>query len=198
MTKDVANSSGPGRMANTDAMIGTSFMEAVWGDRFDLGNAHFNRTPQRFIDMLRELTRQEPFEFTTFESHHDEMVIIKDIDFVSLCAHHIVPFVGKCHIAYVPKGKLAGLSKFARVVKSASKDLTVQEDLTGKIADFLQRSLDPLGVAVVMEAEHMCMTIRGVQAPGTKTITSVMKGVFADHTRMARSEFLQLIGKNHA
>jgi GTP cyclohydrolase I len=178
---------------SSDAQAGEAFMEIIWGDRFDLSSEHFKGTPERFVKMLRELTLQDPFEFTTFESNHDEMIVIKDIDFVSLCAHHIVPFMGKAHIAYVPRGKIAGLSKFARVVASASSDLTVQEDLTGKIADFLEKTLEPLGVAVVMEAEHMCMTIRGIKAPGTKTVTSVMRGVFADHTRMARQEFLQLI-----
>jgi len=185
-------------MISDDFKVGKAFMETVWGNKYDLENEHFKRTPQRFVDMLRELTTPRPFEFTTFASNHDEMVIIKDIDFVSVCAHHIVPFIGTCHVGYVPRGKLVGLSKIARAVKEGAKDLTVQEDLTGKIADFLDKSLEPLGLAVVMEAEHMCMTIRGVQSPGTKTITSVMQGVFADHNRMARSAFLQLTGKNHA
>lgn len=184
-------------MPPADTMIGKSFMEAVWGERFDLDNEHFKKTPERFMKMLRELTLIEPFEFTTFASPADEMIVIKDIDFVSLCAHHIVPFMGKCHIGYVPRGKIAGLSKFARTVKNAAKDLTVQEVLTSKIADFLETNLQPLGLAVVMEAEHLCMTIRGVQSPGTMTITSSMRGVFAEHNREARNEFLQLIGKNH-
>lgn len=173
--------------------LGKTFMEAVWAERFNFDSEHFAKTPERFVTMLRELTHQEPFNFTTFESSADEMIVVKDIDFVSLCAHHIVPFMGKCHIGYVPAGQIAGLSKFARTVKTLAKDLTVQEELTNKIAEFLVDRLDPKGVAVVMEAEHLCMTIRGVQAPGTKTITSKMTGVFADHNRLARSEFLGLV-----
>jgi GTP cyclohydrolase I len=158
-------------------------------------NEHLRGTPMRFVSMLREMTTPDQFDFTTFESTSDEMVIIKDIAFSSLCAHHIIPFVGVAHVGYVPKGKIAGLSKIARLVKNLSKALTVQEELTYRIAGQLHGFLDPAGVAVVMEAEHMCMTIRGVQSPGTKTITSRMTGVFADHDRQARNEFLQLIGK---
>jgi GTP cyclohydrolase I len=172
---------------------GKAFMQVVWGDRFDLNDEHFKDTPLRFIKMLRELTDPEPFDFTTFESSADEMIVVKDIDFVSLCAHHIVPFMGKCHIGYVPAGRIAGLSKFPRLVRHQAKTLTVQEELTNNIANKLLDILDPKGIAVVMEAEHLCMSIRGVQSPGTKTITSSMKGVFADHNRLARSEFMALI-----
>ena len=146
--------------------------------------------------MLQQLTSPEPFEFTTFDTEHDEMVVVKDIDFVSLCAHHIVPFVGKAHIGYVPNGNLCGLSKIARTVRHEASTLTVQEDLTASIANILELKLRPQGVAVVLEAEHMCMALRGVKAPGSLTTTSTMRGVFADHTRLARSEFLQLIGRN--
>lgn len=191
LTKNVARST---ETQPYTQQLGKSFMQAIWGERYDFDNEHFTDTPKRFVNMLRELTHQEEFNFTTFESAADEMIVIKDIEFVSLCAHHIVPFMGKCHIAYVPAGQIAGLSKFARTVKTLAKDLTVQEELTNKIGNFLIDKLDPKGVAVVMEAEHLCMTIRGVQSPGTKTITSMMTGVFADHNRLARQEFLNLIG----
>lgn len=199
MVKDLANSSGPTpHTASGKAIAGKAFMEFIWGDRFNLDGEHFGKTPERFVKMLEELTTPQDFDFTIFDSNADEMIVIKDIDFVSMCAHHIVPFMGKCYIAYVPAGQIAGLSKFARTVKNLAKDLTVQEELTNDIALFLMNKLDPKGLAVVMEAEHLCMTIRGVQSPGTMTITSSMKGIFADHTRQARSEFLHLIGKSHA
>lgn len=145
--------------------------------------------------MLRELTTPEAFDFTTFDSESDEMVIVRDIPFNALCAHHIIPFVGIAHIGYVPNGRLAGLSKFGRLVRHHAAALTVQEELTADIASSIELALSPAGVAVVLEAEHLCMTIRGVQMPGTKTITSKMTGVFADHDRLARTEFLRLIGK---
>lgn len=157
---------------------------------------HGSKTPQRFASMLRELTTPEEFEFTTFPSEgSDEIIAVQDIPFVSLCNHHVVPFVGLAHIGYIPSDKLVGLSKFARVVRHYSKALQVQERLTTQIADFLMENLDPMGVAVILEAEHMCMTIRGVQTPGTKTTTSAMRGVFSDHDRTAKNEFLRLIGK---
>jgi GTP cyclohydrolase IA len=167
------------------------------GNHSNQPDEHLRGTPERFLKMLRDLTQPEEFTFTTFETRSNEMVIVKDIDFVSLCAHHIIPFIGKAHVAYVPQGKIAGLSKIARVVKNKAKTLTVQEELTTEIANEIYGHLEPQGLAVVLEAEHMCMTIRGVQSPGTTTITSSMSGVFADHNRLARSEFLQLIGKGH-
>lgn len=154
---------------------------------------HSIDTPKRLVKMLHELTTPEPFNFTTFESDSDEMIIVKDITFSSLCAHHTAPFVGRAHIGYVPDGRIAGLSKFARAVRYCAKAFTVQEELTSDIYIMLEDRLSPQGLAVVLEAEHMCMTIRGVQAPGTKTITSKMGGVFAQHDRLARQEFLNLI-----
>lgn len=169
------------------------FLELVFGDKFDWESQHFKNTPRRFVQMLRDMTTVDEFEFTTFAARTDEMVIIKDIPFHSLCAHHIVPFIGYCHIAYVPNRKIAGLSKFVRLVKQMSATLTVQEELTQDIAHFLESELDAKGVAVIMEAEHMCMTLRGVETHDSKTATSCMLGVFADHTRLARQEFLTLI-----
>lgn len=155
---------------------------------------HGKDTPERFVAMLRELTTAESPKFTTFPANKmDQMVIVRDIRFVSLCNHHVVPFIGKADIGYIPKDKIAGLSKFARVVNFFAKSLQVQERLTEQIADFLVEALDPRGVAVVLEAEHLCMTIRGAQAPGTKTYTAVMRGFFNDHDRTAKAEFLERI-----
>lgn len=156
-------------------------------------NEHTSRTPERFVKMLKELTTPKPFEFTTFESDHDEMIVVSPIPFYSLCSHHVIPFIGTAHVAYVPQGRLAGLSKVARTVQYHMRGLWTQEDLTSTVADYLQDHLHPLGVAVIMKAEHLCMTMRGAQSPGTQTTTSVMRGVFADHTRLARTEFLRLI-----
>lgn len=121
------------------------------------GSQHLNRTPERFVSMLDELTTPEDFEFTTFEnSDVSEMVIIQDIPFYSLCAHHIIPFVGYAHIGYIPDGKVAGLSKFARLVQSTCRGLWVQEELTSTIGNILEEHLEPKGVAVVMKGEHLC------------------------------------------
>lgn len=151
------------------------------------------RTPFRYLKMLGELTSSEPFQFTTFKSDHDEMVAVGPVQFYSLCAHHVIPFMGQAYVGYVPDGRIAGLSKLPRTVKHFMRGLWNQEDLTVAIADFLEKQLIPKGVAVVMRGEHLCMSMRGVQSPGTITTTSVMRGVFADHTRLARSEFLEFV-----
>ena len=153
-------------------------------------------TPRRFVASLRELTTPEEYNFTTFDTLYDEMVVVKDIPFVSLCQHHILPFSGVAHVGYVPNTTMAGLSKFARCVRYHAAQLQVQEDLTCEIAnDLLDKLNSPKGLAVVLEAEHMCMTIRGVQAPGTKTYTASMHGVFADHKKTAKAEFLSRINR---
>jgi GTP cyclohydrolase I len=175
--------------------VSEAFLKRTFADKYDFspdGPEHFRETPVRFMRMLEELTTPKPFEFTTFESHGDEMVVVQDIPFHSLCAHHIVPFVGVCHIAYIPNARIAGLSKFARLVQSEAATLTVQEELTDAIATFLERELRPLGIGVIMRAEHMCMTLRGAQAPGTLTTTSAMRGVFLDATKGARQEFMHI------
>jgi GTP cyclohydrolase I len=175
----------------TKAMLQGIMPELNWD------SDEMQETPKRWMKMMHELTDQpsEDFTFTTFKSEADEMVIVDNIPFVTLCAHHLVPFIGIAHIGYVPNGKIAGLSKFARLVKWHCKGAWNQESLTRVIADELQERLDPVGVAVVMRAEHLCMTIRGVQTPGTRTTTSSMTGCFADHSKQARSEFLSLIPK---
>jgi GTP cyclohydrolase I len=171
-----------------------AFFTLMWQDRFDWANGdHHAGTPKRWTKMMKELTTPEEFEFTTFPSNTDEMIVIQDIPFRSLCAHHMIPFVGHCHIAYIPEGTIAGLSKFARLVKYYAADLTVQEELTAQIARALEQRLRPKGVGVVLRAEHMCMSLRGVQTPGTITTTSAMRGVFLDPNKGARQEFLTFI-----
>jgi GTP cyclohydrolase IA len=152
-------------------------------------------TPKRYTEAFRELmgANDERWEFTTFESDCDEMVIVKDIAFVTLCEHHLLPFMGHAHVGYIPQGRIAGLSKIARTVKSKSRGLHTQEHLTLEIADFLEKQLVPLAVGVIMEAEHTCMGIRGVKTNGSTTTTSAMRGVFREPNNQARAEFLSLV-----
>jgi GTP cyclohydrolase I len=186
--------------SNSSVPEGTSVEEAArylleqtTGLKSDDG--HGDDTPARFVKMLRSLTTSEPFEFTCFDTEEgeNEMILQQDITFVSVCNHHVLPFIGKAHVAYIPDAKIVGLSKLARVVRYYAANLQVQERLTTQIADRLEHELNPLGVAVVMQAEHTCMTIRGVRAPGSYTTTSAMRGVFASHDRTAKAEFFQLI-----
>lgn len=156
------------------------------------------RTPSRVAEMYAELTAGMREDATAHVhplpgDRHDEMVIVKEITFASLCEHHLAPFVGKCHIAYIPKeGRIVGLSKLARLVESFARRLQVQERLTSEIADTLFEGLKPVGVMVVMEAEHTCMTIRGVKKPGAVTITSAIRGGFRKDSR-TRAEAMALI-----
>jgi len=164
----------------------------------DINDIHGQDTPQRLVNMLRELTTPLPIKWKTFPNDGmDEMITIGDIPFTSLCSHHVIPFIGVAHIGYVPKELIAGLSKFARVVHHFARSLQTQERLTRQIADFLEENLQPRGVAVMLKAEHMCMTIRGVQVPGAKTTTTEMRGVFGDHDRTAKMEFLSTISGGH-
>lgn len=161
----------------------------------DVESPHGQKTPERFVRMLRELTTPEEYEFTTFPADgYDEMIVEERIPFVSLCNHHIIPFTGYAYVGYIPDEKMAGLSKLARVVKFFAASLQTQEQLTSQIAEALEDELAPKGVAVVLKAEHFCMTIRGVKAPGALTTTSKMTGVFADHSRTAKAEFMSIIG----
>lgn len=156
------------------------------------------KTPDRVADFYAELTEgmwidaKEHIEPLPGDSH-DEMVIVKDISFSSVCEHHLAPFIGKCHIAYIPKGgRILGLSKLARIAEVFSKRLQLQERLTQQIAQTLFDNLDPIGVMVVVEAEHTCMTIRGVKKPGASTITSAVLGGFRKDPR-TRAEAMALI-----
>ena len=164
----------------------------------DAGRAGLRRTPRRVAEMYAELTagmREDPHEHVRPlpGDKHDEMVIVKDIHFASLCEHHLAPFVGRCHIAYIPKqGRILGLSKLARLVDAYARRLQVQERLTSEIADALHEGLKALGVMVVMEAEHTCMTVRGVKKPGAVTITSAIRGGFRKDPR-TRAEAMALI-----
>ena len=159
-------------------------------------NEHQKDTPKRFVRALRDLThRPEEFKFTTFQNKDEargEMVYVGPIDFHSLCAHHVLPFHGVAHVAYVPDNLIAGISKLPRTVKHHALGLHVQEDLTTEIADFLEKKLEPIGVAVIMRAEHMCMSMRGVKET-TETVTTAMRGCFLDPTKDARAEFLALV-----
>ena len=156
-------------------------------------------TPKRVAKMYDEIFsgyKMNPDDIlqTTFNDEaHREMVIVKEIPFYSHCEHHMVPFFGIAHVAYIPNGGVVGISKLARLVDCYAKRLQIQERMTSSIADDIMRVLQPLGAAVLIEAEHLCMTMRGVQKPGTKTVTSAMRGVFLDDTNNARMEFLNLI-----
>lgn len=156
-------------------------------------------TPKRVAKMYDEIFsgyKMNPDDIlrTTFNDEaHQEMVIVKEIPFYSHCEHHMVPFFGIAHVAYIPNGGVVGISKLARLVDCYAKRLQIQERMTSSIADDIMRVLQPLGAAVLIEAEHLCMTMRGVQKPGTKTVTSAMRGVFLDDTNNARMEFLNLI-----
>lgn len=156
-------------------------------------------TPFRFIKALVEHTvgyREDPKLHLekTFDVDHEDLVLVKDIPFNSLCEHHLAPFVGKVHIAYIPKDKITGLSKFGRVVEGYAKRLQVQERLTQQIADAIQEVLNPQAVAVIVEAEHTCMSGRGIKKHGATTVTSTMRGLFQNDAA-ARAELLQLIKK---
>ncbi|MCD9024533.1 GTP cyclohydrolase I FolE [Cohnella silvisoli] len=128
----------------------------------------------------------------TFDEQHEELVIVKDIVYYSQCEHHMAPFYGKAHIGYIPSGKIAGLSKLARLVEAVSRRLQVQERITSQIADILEEVLVPHGVMVVVEGEHLCMCARGVKKPGSKTVTSAVRGQFRQSSAL-RSEFLELL-----
>ncbi|MEA2460553.1 MAG: cyclohydrolase [Actinomycetota bacterium] len=152
-------------------------------------------TPGRVARMYGELLTPTAFTATTFENSegYDELVIAKDIPFTSLCEHHLLPFHGKAHVGYIPGDRIVGLSKLARSVHYFSRSLQVQERLTKQIADWIQEELRPKAVGVVLEAEHQCVTIRGVQAAGTKTVTSTMYGLLRANVA-TREEFLSLAG----
>ena len=157
------------------------------------------KTPYRVAKMYEEICaglEEDPavlFE-TTFDEHHEEMVLVRDIPFYSICEHHLVPFFGKAHVAYIPAkdGHICGISKLARLVECFAKRPQVQERLTSQVADTLMEELEPQGVIVVLEAEHLCMSMRGVKKPGSKTTTSAVRGLFQNND-ITRQEALSLI-----
>lgn len=154
-------------------------------------------TPKRVARMYAEMfagLHVDPARHmaVVFPEQYDEMVLIRDIPFTSMCEHHLLPFSGKAHVAYVPNGKVTGLSKIARVVDEVSRRPQVQERMTQEIADLVNDHLQTFGVAVVISAEHSCMSIRGIKKPGSKTITSALRGIFKDN-ESTRAEFMSLI-----
>jgi GTP cyclohydrolase IA len=152
-------------------------------------------TPARVARAYAELLQPQPFQATTFpnDEGYDELVLTRGIPFHSLCEHHLLPFTGVAHVGYLPGDRILGLSKLARVVEHFARRLQVQERLTCQVADWLHEHLAPRGVGVVLEAEHMCMTLRGVRATGARTVTSALQGLLRDDER-SRSEFLALAG----
>lgn len=159
----------------------------------DLSKEHHRETPRRLAEAMKEMTTREHFKFTTFAALSQNMITLGPIPFYTMCAHHTLPFHGNVWIGYVPDERIAGLSKFARAVEFVAKGFHVQEELTTEIHSFLSTVLDPKGMAVVMKAEHMCMAMRGAKVPGVITTTSEMSGVFADHGRTAKAEFMEWI-----
>lgn len=159
----------------------------------DMERAGIAETPRRMAAAFAELLTPVAFVATTFPNEgYDELVVVRDIPFHSLCMHHMLPFQGVAHVAYLPGELIVGLSKLPRVVESFSRDLQVQERLTVQIAAWLEETLRPRGVGVVLEAEHACMALRGVRKPGARTVTSALRGTLRDDAR-TRSEFLALV-----
>ena len=174
--------------------------EAAAGDLLaalgaDLDAPGLRDTPRRVAGAYAELLTPEPFNLTTFpnEEGYDELVLVRDIPFRALCMHHLLPFHGVAHVAYLPDERILGLSKLARVVEHFSRELQLQERLTTQVARWLQEQLRPKGVGMVLEGEHLCMSLRGVQTPGARTITSALHGLVRDDPR-TRAEFLSLTG----
>lgn len=154
-------------------------------------------TPDRVARMYAEVfsglhTDPAVYLQKTFTQQHDEMVLVKDIEFASVCEHHLLPFTGKAHLAYLPDGRVVGLSKLARIVEALARKPQVQERITEDLADLMMRELKPRGVGVILEASHSCMTVRGVRKPGAVTITSAMRGLFKSNP-MTRNELLSLV-----
>jgi len=164
----------------------------------DVQRSGLERTPERVAASLQFLTQGDQLDLDSvingalFEAEYDEMVIVKDIEVYSLCEHHLLPFYGKCHLAYLPDRKIIGLSKMARIVDVFSRRLQIQERLTTEIASTVKKYLEPKGVGVVIEAHHFCMMMRGVQKQNSQTVTSCMLGRFKSDSK-TRSEFLEFL-----
>jgi GTP cyclohydrolase I len=168
----------------------------------DIGREGLKKTPERVARMYSELlggTFENPRIHlrSIFTEKYDEIVLLRDIPFFSICEHHLLPFIGKAHVAYLPTGKVLGVSKLARIVDTFAHRLQAQERLTGQIADFLMQNLKPLGVVVVLQASHSCMTIRGIRKPGSTMVTSALRGIFKKDAR-SRHEVLALMHGDQA
>ena len=188
---------GPLRRPVDDARIRAAVREILVAVGEDPDREGLVETPARVARMYAELfagLHRDPAAVLkkTFTVRHDEMVLMKDIDFASMCEHHLLPFMGKAHVAYLPDGKVVGLSKLARVVEVVSKRPQVQERMTEDVADLVMNELGARGSAVVIEATHTCMTIRGVRKPGSVCITSAVRGTFRENPK-TRNEFLSLV-----
>ena len=159
----------------------------------NIEDEHTRETPRRVAAAFAEMLTPRPFNLTTFpnDEGYDELVLAKDIPFHSMCQHHMLPFKGVAHVGYLPGERIIGLSKLARVVEKFARRLQVQERLTKQVADWLQEELRPKGVGVVLEAEHLCMSLRGVKADGSRTVTSALHGLLREDER-SRSEFFAL------
>ncbi|MEQ4205200.1 GTP cyclohydrolase I FolE [Actinopolymorpha sp. B17G11] len=185
-----------GRDIDAAERAARAFLEALG---MPLDSEGVRDTPRRMARAYAELLTPREFDLTTFpnDEGYDELVLARDIPIKSVCEHHLLPFVGVAHVGYLPGDRILGLSKLARVVELFAHGAQVQERLTKQVADWLATELSPKGVGVVIEAEHLCMTLRGVQAVGSKTITSTLLGVLRDDNR-SRSEFLALAGTHQS
>ncbi len=196
---ELVTSNGNGRPPATGIdtlraeLAATDLLEALG---VDLTDESTRETPRRLVGVYEELLAPRPFNATTFpnDDGYDELVVARGIAFHSLCEHHLLPFTGVAHVGYLPGERIIGLSKLARVVDLFARRLQVQERLTKQVADWLETELAPRGVGVVIEAEHMCMSLRGVQKPGSTTVTSALAGLVRDDPR-TRQEFLALTGR---
>ncbi len=177
--------------------IKAAVTELLTGIGDDPEREGLRETPRRIAEMYAEIfsgMQVDPADFlkVTFAVAHDEMVILRNIPFFSMCEHHLLPFHGEAHVGYVPDGRIVGISKLARVVETCARRPQVQEALTSQVAETIMKGLDPDGVAVVIDAEHLCMTMRGVQKPGSRMVTSAMRGSFRK-SPVTRAEFLSLV-----
>lgn len=197
------NERGGGRaVASRNGALSGLFREFLERVGEDPGREGLLGTPDRMDRMYRELLSgyntdpKKVIRNAIFKTDYDEIILVKDIDFYSLCEHHIIPFFGVCHVAYIPKGRIIGLSKIPRIVEVFSRQLQVQERLTVEIAGFLMDALKPEGLAVVMDGFHLCLAMRGAKKPQARMVTSAMLGVFKTDPK-TRMEFLNLIQNGH-
>lgn len=181
------------KIENMQEQIEYAIKEILHGIGEDIGREGLLETPRRYAKFLKEFLNPPEFKFTMFENNgNDEMIIVKDIPFYSICEHHLAPFFGIAHIAYVPVKHIVGISKLPRALDNFARRLQNQERITQQVADFLMDKLQPKGVGVILKARHLCMEMRGVEKPGSETVTSAMLGVFKTQVN-TRQEFLNLI-----